>query len=294
MSTTPRRRVRFFFASLAATWAAATAASCGLDAVGERGLPAPTPDAREDTSPSLPDGNASFDTGTDAPPDHETLRCPSPDAGAMVLVSLPDGGKFCIDRTEVTNAEYDLFLAATDGGDTDGGFGDGGPPSQCVGYLLSFKQKPGATTGATNPVDQVTWCDAYAFCRWAGKRLCGKLSPERDAATGEWYAACSANGTKIWPYGNEPDANACTTFPNATTKPVGSSPACEGGVPDLVDMSGNAGEWIDSCAAGFCAWAGGYFGSFTAEATCASVAEGNGAISQYNKGVGFRCCADPK
>lgn len=289
MTRVVRKRTTFVLALVASASAVTAAASCGIDLVGEQPARDNGTDAAKDGSPSVPDGDIP-DAGGD-----NDIVLPSPcptTGGAMVEVAF-DAGAFCIDRTEVTNAAYDLFLKATDGGVVDGSFSDGGE-LQCAAYAFSFQRKTGATPGADNPADAVTWCDAFAFCRWAGKRLCGRLAPDRDATTGEWYMACSAGGARVYPYGNVADTTACTVSPSAGTKPVGSSPGCEGGVPTLVDMSGNAGEWIDSCEGIYCAFAGGYFASTVDNARCASNAENNVAGSPPGTGIGFRCCADPR
>jgi formylglycine-generating enzyme required for sulfatase activity len=202
------------------------------------------------------------------------------DAGALV---------FCIDATEVTNAAYDAFLAATDGGSPSAL--DAGAPDGCAGNV-TFARFGAGVDPPTFPAARIDWCDAYAFCRWAGKRLCGK-TVQGDAATGEWFAACSKAGTRRFPYGDAYDASACNDNASVATKAVGSSPGCEGGVAGLVDMNGNVAELIDDCGPAGCSAMGGYyFAPAVPAAGCA-------ASTVYTKatvdpGLGFRCCGDPR
>src|SRR5690349_13392947 len=109
--------------------------SCGIDAQGER-VGGGTGDARDDGVPPGQDGTTADgpDGGDpDAIPIDAPTGCPT-DHGAMRLVSA-DGGSFCIDETEVTNAAYDAFLAAVDGGFDAGLAAKGGNAALCAGAL---------------------------------------------------------------------------------------------------------------------------------------------------------------
>lgn len=170
--------------------------------------------------------------------------CPSGRGPAMVAV-----GGYCIDSTEVTNAQHAAFLQASPS--------VSGLPPPC-----SFKQDFKPTASGTwpdpdHPQTSVDWCDAYAFCKWAGKRLCGlrpgAAMPARidvvDKTHDEWYLACAGPSLHTFPYGNTYDPIACASVGRNLPAPlhVGSLPTCEGGYPGLFDMGGNAEEWLGTC-----------------------------------------------
>lgn len=200
------------------------------------------PDARTPDSGTVPhDSGApdSSDSGTSTP-----VSC-AIDAG---LVSV---GAFCIDATEVTNAQYALFLAANPPTSL--------APSPSCSYKTSFTPSSGwpATSKGTYPVVYVDWCDAYAYCAWAGKHLCGAVGggPSSKAnvankAIDEWYIACSTSGANVYPYGgNVYQQGKCNDSESNTkgTRPVASFTGCEGGYTGIFDMNGNAYEWEDAC-----------------------------------------------
>jgi formylglycine-generating enzyme required for sulfatase activity len=115
---------------------------------------------------------------------------------------------------------------------------------------------PAATAKAAFPVISVDWCDADAFCKWAGKTLCGKIGGGSnlpvdydDAALDAWYSACSGGGARQFPYGDSYKPAACNGFEKgaAALLAVGSQSDCEGSAASLFDMSGNVAEWEDSC-----------------------------------------------
>ena len=157
-------------------------------------------------------------------------------------------GRFCIDSTEVTNADYAEFLASAP------------PPPTNPLCAWNFDYTPSGTWPAPVedqrlPVTYVDYCDAKGYCEWAGKRLCGAIGggpfdydswPSNRLNT-ELYYACSRGGARIYPYGNSYDATACHTDGKFSARAVGSSPECEGGFEGLFDLSGNAAEWQDSC-----------------------------------------------
>jgi formylglycine-generating enzyme required for sulfatase activity len=215
-----------------------------------------------------------------------------------------DAGSFCIDSSEVTNAQYAVFWAAKGGG-TD----VRDQPSFCS-WNQSFTPQSGwpfPQNRASYPVVFVDWCDAYAYCAWVGKRLCGKhdagaadYAEFANAANDQWFYACSRGGTRAYPYGNEYDAATCNGYDSkeaGTIEQPGTYASCLGGYDGLLDMSGNVREWEDSCNA----YAGAndncrVRGGAASEIGGASLRCGFDAFrarSFLSSHTGFRCCSKP-
>jgi formylglycine-generating enzyme required for sulfatase activity len=217
------------------------------------------------------------------------------------MVEIPSpSGKYCIDSTEVTNAHYATFLA--------GNPSAVGQPVPCV-WNIDYKPSsgwPAPVDAARRPVAFVDWCDAYAYCRWAGKRLCGRIgdgpNAPADLANAEksqWFNACSAGGTKVYPYGSAYVATTCNGSEQGAGAAVvvGSLFGCQGGVPGVYDMSGNVWEWEDSCSGNTgvndtCQARGGSFLSPGQPLRC-DYDQKFYRNATYVTGayVGFRCCA---
>lgn len=207
------------------------------------------------------------------------------------MVAVPQG--FCIDSTEVTNAQYAAFVAS--------GYPTTGQDAWCS-WNSTYKPQIWPATGLdAHPVANVDWCDAYAFCKWAGKRLCGRIGggsnaygDYANATNSQWYAVCSAGGAKTYPYGSTYQATTCNgaeyTEPDATL-PVGTASGCVGGYPGVYDLSGNVWEWEDSCAGtgsnDDCRIRGGSF-LHNNGLECGFANKGyRSAMTQH---IGFRCC----
>lgn len=235
------------------------------------------------------------DAGTAACVQDGSLYCPEE------MVRVPSTPTFCIDRTEVTNAAYRIFLEAT------APPGTSGQPSFCRWNDDYTPSKWPFTTGEENrPVVGVDWCDALAFCARAKKRLCGRIGggacPVGEVATAsisQWYAACSALGARAYPYGSTYDPAACNGdrrvgAPDA----VGSFPLCSGGYAGIVDMSGNVEEWIDACSPGQgasgvndeCLSMGGSVSGTPDRLDCEMSATSD-RRSRGQAARGFRCCS---
>lgn len=152
--------------------------------------PEPIKDAQAET---LPDGftdapaDVPVDAPTDAPPGKcaEGLRPPK-----LVHLTATNGTGYCMDQREVTAREYQEFMQAKNG-DTSGQIATCawnkewmGPltlpdaweimPYECEGRGYDPENYPNRAVGC------VDWCDAHAYCAWAGKRLCGKVGAEQE------------------------------------------------------------------------------------------------------------------
>lgn len=238
----------------------------------------------------LVEGGTDADTGSDARVDpDEDARAPCVDSG----VPMRRIGAYCIDAMEVTNGDYEAFLARTDGGASAPVAPeciDAGDPTPAENW------HPGDAFYRRFPVMGVSHCDAWSYCRAMGKRLCGRRgggtlasADVANAGTNEWYRACSKAGTKIFPYGDESVPNACAT--GDSVRMVGEG--CEGGYIGIFDMVGNAGEWIDACDVAYqgttlCVMQGG--NPTETLATC-STHRLLGRQAKYPF-AGIRCCAD--
>ena len=84
----------------------------------------------------------------------------------MVIAGVIGGGSYCIDGYEVTKEEYDVFLQANPN--------LSGLPPVCAGNIYQPSNGWPYTEGRV-PVTYVDWCDAYAYCKYSGKHLCGKV-----------------------------------------------------------------------------------------------------------------------
>jgi sulfatase modifying factor 1 len=159
---------------------------------------------------------------------------------------------FSIDATEVTRGQYSDFLATQ-----PNVLSQARRCSEWNGDFVPAYGWPPSPGELDQPVVGVDWCDAHAFCLWAGKRLCGRIGGGAlgfdefdDAAQSQWYWACSLGGLRDYPYGDTYDGTACNGYDLhvGTAVPVGSLPGCCSNDYAVFDLSGNVQEWEDACA----------------------------------------------
>lgn len=292
---------RVFFASTTLAIGLVIACSDFGSAPGEEEATSAGPDAtaRDATDEGTPPVSA--DASSDAPPVDQDPRCPIITRGPRLIFVAG----VCIDETEVTNAQYAAYWTNRDSSEVR--------PQECQtvspqqgngqqGISCSSEQNP------AYPVACVTWCDAYAYCAWAGKRLCrgvgGKDIPfdNRDSQANEWMAACTNGGTQSYATGATWDPQAgCRTVDDKIQGPVPAALGClaPSGVHHL---AGNVGEWLDVCEANVstprdaqCAVAGETFHYRIASmpaGTCTTADHDTRSTAYYD--LGFRCCADPR
>lgn len=235
-----------------------------------------------------------------------------------VTVAAPSGGTpYGIDATEVTRCQYAAWIATRPSlaeqdpwcmSNTSFQVNDG-----CMQTLANCK-----TGCEDHPQVCVNSCDATAYCKAVGKRLCGKIGGDHpnfdafdNASEDQWYNACSGGGKNTYPYGDTYDGQACNGYDNAQTgcqtgscdtRPGGDVTTCQSkvaGYAGVFDLSGNVFEWEDSCDQYVgdkdrCRFRGGSFiSSYGAD-------NGNALRCNYDiagsrddaySNLGFRCCA---
>jgi len=178
----------------------------------------------------------------------------------LVKVDLSDRS-FCMDATEVTNAEYAAWLET--------GPNPAAQPTACA-WNESFEPWdevwPVPSDHMDHPVTGVDFCDAEAYCRLASKRICREE---------EWVSACTHGGERAFPYGDSfiPDAcNGDEPLYDGGALPATALTSCEGGFPGLFNLAGNVTEWVDECSGtgelDHCAILGGWW--FDHEVSCST------------------------
>jgi len=137
---------------------------------------------------------------------------------------LPD---YHLAKPPVTNAQYAAFVQAT-GHEQPRHWKGGKPPRDKEDHPLVY----------------VSWHDAVAYCRWLAE-VTGKSYGLPSEA--EWEKGARGSDGRLWPWGNQWDAERCNTWVGGKgdTTPVGAYP--EGASPyGLLDMAGNVWEWTRS------------------------------------------------
>jgi formylglycine-generating enzyme required for sulfatase activity len=133
--------------------------------------------------------------------------------------------RFWMARTPVTNAQYRVFVEMT----------GCEPPEHWAGG----KPRRGLES---HPVVNVTWHDAYAYCRWLSEATGKAITLPSEA---QWEKAARGDrDSREYPWGDNWDAGYCNCreLGLGDTTPVGVFPA--GASPyGILDMVGNVWEW---------------------------------------------------
>lgn len=217
-----------------------------------------------------------------------------------------------IDATEVTREAYAKFLVevATK------------PPMQpqaCaanVDFTPQANWSPSDQAMKTLPVSGVDWCDAFAYCKAQGKRLCGRIGgaslPKAefaDPSKSQWMNACTQGGQSTHTFGawkGLPSQQLCNGAGNWATNETpqavaaGSKSTCASTAPGytgIFDLTGNVAEWEDACDASadagtktdLCHVRGGAYGDELQD-KLACGADRTLARNVAAPDVGFRCC----
>ena len=161
---------------------------------------------------------------------------------------------FYIDKHEVTNAQFEAFIQA-DGYNTRKYWTKEGwdfIQKERFFYIYPGREfyridkplgfgKNSVSTAPDHPVIGVSWYEASAYAKWAGKRL---------PTEAEWEKAARGTDARLYPWGNEFDFSKLNYFPHHQKLfPVGRFP--EGASPyGVMDMAGSVAEWCADAANG--------------------------------------------
>jgi formylglycine-generating enzyme required for sulfatase activity len=193
-------------------------------------------------------------------------------------VQLP---AFMIDLHSVTNESYAAYVDAT---------GAAAPSHWWAGKVPKGRER--------HPVVMLTWEEAAAYAKWAGKRL-----PTAE----EWEVAARGDDRREFPWGDafqeredEFNCNSLEYWQVNKSRSPGTTPVSELSTPSAggVWMGGNVWEWTSTAVPGkvngrpaeFRLLKGGSFMTPARAIRCASALPENPALAFPD--VGFRCAKD--
>jgi formylglycine-generating enzyme required for sulfatase activity len=241
-------------------------------------------------------GGASGPAGTGGEAGSRGGGASGPACPADMALVAGDEALHCIDALEVTHEDHAAAALAASH-----------LPAAGCGWKQRFNASTATAPGL--PAVGIDWCDAHAYCRSMGKRLCGRIGGSAtsaarfdDAGRSQWHRACTNGGKTAYPYGATFEAGRCNDAGgDHLAAPPGAFAAChgEGPLAAAFDLSGNVHEWVDECdpedpsgeAATKCLVRGGAFkDSDPNKLRCAS--KKPRPRSDVADDLGFRCCLD--
>lgn len=227
-------------------------------------------------------------------------------ASPAMAAEMQPVGRFAIDRTEVTVGQFRRFAEAT--GTVTKAEREGGGQVFEAGWTRkpgwTWRTPFGTAAGDDEPAVHVTFVEAQAFCRWAGKRL-PTDAEWLEAAHTERRAAPPApfvtGRTYPYPTGDAPmGANClgeCGPAPAIDhrarlTRGIGHARAgsTAAGVNGLFEMAGNAWEWTEGGSGSEKPTRGGswWYGAAQMHRDHTATKPPDTAVVY----IGFRCAAD--
>jgi formylglycine-generating enzyme required for sulfatase activity len=226
-----------------------------------------------------------FTMGTDdpnAPADQRPARKVNVDA-------------FYIDKHEVTNAQFKEFLLADGYNKREYWTKEGWNFIQKKRKTISLPAENyridsplgfegnSVSTAPDHPVIGVSWFEAAAYAKWAGKRL---------PTEAEWEKAARGTDARIYPWGNKFDFSKLNYFPHhEKLSPVGSYP--KGASPyGVLDMAGSVAEWCADSEKEKKIVRGGGWNALRFQLRCTYRETYLRTYRYYN--LGFRCAKDVK
>jgi len=171
---------------------------------------------------------------------------------------------FWIDKYQVTNSQYQLYLDGT------------GAPAPAIW-----------PAEGTHPVRGLTWEQSLAYCQWVNKRL---------PTEAEWEASGRGPGSEsqLYPWGNDPSADGqALSLPDQDTYAVGTQSFNQSPF-GVFDMVGNIWEWVGepytNGQEGIRVLRGGRYGIPILDLAYRLVVPADD--TRYIQYAGFRCAAD--
>jgi formylglycine-generating enzyme required for sulfatase activity len=190
------------------------------------------------------DTRAGVGLRADGMPDIAWCYVPSPTVKLSGTTMSVDLKPFYIARYQITLVQFQAFLAASDGFESDVWW---------QGFEQEHRKQAMAETTfriSTYPCDHLSWYQAVAFCRWLTAKLPDSAFPDARGSSvweirlpteEEWQLASTG---QAYPWGDEWDSSRANTAESGLMRltAVGMYPA--GAAPcGALDLCGNIWEW---------------------------------------------------